>query len=503
MFDRIFAEILDGSITIDKLKNISGIYPSSIYEKDNSYLFLVKLDDSKSLVVLKKSNILDKFEGEPILDENGKICPLNHHNSVILRELFPFTSPQSHKNHHITIGLGDRLGLASPGHLRLTNKYKFFPVIAQQSIRELNLTNRSYSDVLDAASWAAFQEGYEEGFGFDGDHLKTDGEIQMALDNGATMITLDCSEYINNSVYDMTQEEVDKKYLMISEEVRDMLEDKYLNKNFKIENDFIIKFSPEDLKRIILIYNDALIYAINVFYKFILPLGDNIDFEISIDETLYTTSVEAHYLVASELIDHEVKVRSLAPRFIGEFQKGIDYIGDVNEFEKEFLKHFQISKHFGYKLSIHSGSDKFSVFPIIGKATNGCYHLKTAGTNWLEAIRIVAIKNPELFREIYNFAIDKLDEAKKYYHVNVDRSHGISIEELSDEELVNLLDDNNIRQIIHITYGLILQEEDEDNILVLKKRLYKLLNKYEEDYYEALYKHIGKHLELLKVKLGE
>lgn len=496
---KVFKRILEDRLSIDELKNIDGIYPNSIFEKNNSILLLANVDNTKSLIVLKRSNILDKFEGESILNGDGKICPLNHHNSIVLREIFPFTSPQSHKDFSVSIGLGDRLGLASPGHLRLTNKYKFFPVIAQQSIRELNLTNRTYSNVLDAATWSVFQEGYIDGFGFDGDHLKTDEEIQMALESGATMITLDCSEYINNSVYEMPKEEVDKKYLMISEEIRNSLENKYLNKNFAIQDNLIINFNEEKLKKIILIYLDAINYAIHVFNKFISPLGDNVDYEISIDETLYTTTVEAHYFVASELLSNGVKIRSLAPRFCGEFQKGIDYIGDINQFEKEFLGHFQISQHFGYKLSIHSGSDKFSVFPIIGRITNGFYHLKTAGTNWLEAIRIVALKDPKLFREIYNFAISNLDEAKKYYHVNVGRKDAISIENMSDNELVNLLNNNDIRQIIHITYGLILQAKNEDNKFIYKDRLYKLLKDFEEDYYDALYSHIGKHLRLLNV----
>lgn len=496
---KIFEQLINGNITIDELKKSKNIYPNSIFVKDESHLFLAKLNNIKSLIVLKKSDVLDSFEGETILDGNGKICPLNHHNCDILRELFPFTSPRSHKDFPITIGLGDRLGLASPGHLRLANKYKFFPVVAQQSIRELNLTNRTYSDVLDSSSWAVFQEGYQNGFGFDGDHLKTDDEIQMALENGATMITLDCSEYINNSIYEMDMDEIDKRYLEIKEDIRNSLENKYLNKNFKISDDLIINFSEESLKKIIMIYLDAINYAIHVFDIFIAPKEDNIDFEISIDETLYTTTVEAHYFVASQLIDNVVNIRSLAPRFCGEFQKGIDYIGDLNQFKKEFLGHFQISQHFGYKLSIHSGSDKFSVFPIIGEITNGYYHLKTAGTNWLEAMRIIALRNPILFREIYDFAIKNLDDAKRYYHVNVGKKDAISIKDMPDNELVNLLANNDIRQIIHITYGLILQEKNDKDEFIYKDRLFNSLNEYEEDYYSALYNHIGKHLRLLNV----
>ena len=113
-------------------------------------------------------------------------------------------SPVVHKGKKVTIGLGDRLGLASPGHIRTVTDLDVFPVLAQQSIRELNLTGRTYDDVISAAAWAVFQQGYKKGYGADGDHLKTAEEVKMALDIGMTMITLDCSDHID---YDAANED--------------------------------------------------------------------------------------------------------------------------------------------------------------------------------------------------------------------------------------------------------------------------------------------------------
>ena len=72
--------------------------------------------------------------------------------------------------------------MASPGHIRLIKGKNIFPVLAQQSVRELTLTNRTFDDVLASAVWAVFQEGYRDGYGADGDHLKTAGEVKGALD---------------------------------------------------------------------------------------------------------------------------------------------------------------------------------------------------------------------------------------------------------------------------------------------------------------------------------
>lgn len=496
-------QLLEGKINADErmfLESLDYIYPDSINKKDDSVLFLAKKMSTKFLIILGKSILFDKFEGELILGNHGKVCPLNHINSQYLREYFPFTSPVSHKRHPVTVGLGDRLGLASPGHLRLTKKYKFFPILAQQSIRELNLTGRTYKDVLDSVSWAVFQEGYRNGFGADGDHLKTEEEVQMALDCGFTMITLDCSDHINNSIYEMTKSQIEEQYLLIAEATRKDLEQKYMNKMFAVNENFKIFFNDIDFKKIVLVYLDTIEYTAHIYQKFLSPLNDRIDFEMSIDETLFATSIEAHYFVASELIDRGVKITSLAPKFYGEFQKGINYIGDKKQFEEEFALHFFISEHFGYKLSIHSGSDKFSVFPIVGRITKEYFHLKTAGTNWLEAIRVIAQKDPLLFRQIYDFGAKHLEDAKKYYHIKTDVGDIISLEKISDISLPNLLNDDNVRQILHITYGLILQAEGEDDQYLFKDKIFSLLNTFEQEYYQGLYGHIGKHLEKLNVE---
>jgi hypothetical protein len=204
--------------------------------------------------------------------------------------------------------------------------------------------------------------------------------------------------------------------------------------------------------------------------------------------------------VARELIDAGVSFATLAPRFCGEFQKGIDYIGDLAQFEKEIKIHAVIARHFKYKLSIHSGSDKFSVFPSIGKETKGVFHVKTAGTNWLEAVRVVALTDPALYREIHKYAIAAFDEARKYYHVTTDLKKIPDIDKLKDSELPELFNLNDSRQLIHITYGLILNKKNDDGSYAFKDRLYRLWRKNEEAYSQALFKHIGRHLELLKVR---
>jgi hypothetical protein len=472
---------------------LAVIYPESIHECEDSILFLLNTSQGKRLIVLGGNSPVfkDSHGVEHLLEKvKFKECRLTHENSRVIRKYFPFTNPRSLADTAQTMGFGDRLGLASPGQIRLIKDTKVKPVLAQQSMRELNLTGRTYPGVLADVVWAVFQEDYQGGYGADGDHLKTLADIQMALHSGMTMITLDCSDYIHN----FKQEElslVDQLYAEIPAEKRQALETRFLGKSFQVGG-LNLAFSPESLRLNGVIYQKAIDFAVKVYKELIQPAG-RIDFEVSIDETLTPTDPLSHFFVAYQLIEAGVKINSLAPRFCGEFQKGIDYRGDIKQFETEYQAHEIIARHFGYKLSIHSGSDKFSVFPIIGRLSER-FHVKTAGTNWLEAVRVIIRKNPGLYREMHAFALKHLDEAKKYYHITADPARIPSLESLSDDQLPELMNQDDARQVIHITYGLILQAKDDDGKLHFKERIYDCLNQNEDLYAEFLGAHLGKHL---------
>jgi len=467
-------------------------YEKSINNVDSYVVFMAKDDtdacgDDFLIIAAKgeKTGSVLGFKGEELADGKYR-APLTHENADVLRRLFPFTSPVRGLRNPKSFGLGDRLGIATPGHIELFEKKDVFPVFAQQSIRELNLTNRTYEDVLDAAAFAVFREGYKKGFGADGDHLKTAEDIQYALSLGFTMITLDCSDHIRNDITPGNVPPLAKHYA-----------EKYLNKTFNIEDGIALVFSEGELAQCAAIYSDAVSFAADMYRRFLADGRYNADFEISIDETVSVTTPLQHFFAARELLDAGVSFATIAPRFCGEFQKGIDYSGDIAQFEREIKVHAAIARHFGYKLSIHSGSDKFSVFPIISRETRGFFHVKTAGTNWLQAMRVIAAAEPSLYREIHSCALSIFGEARKYYHVTTDLSKIPDISAVKDSELSGLFENNDARQLIHITYGHILTKKNPDGSFAFRERLYKSLRKHEKEYRDALVKHIGKHLELL------
>lgn len=473
------------------------VYEKSYQQFEDVHLLMVKVDTEKYLVVAGQGKLFDELTGEN-LNDHGKVCPLSHENRLVINRYFDFTVPRAFGTKIATIGLGDRLGLASPGHIQTIEGRKVKPVLAQQSIRELTLTNRSMEDMLDAAAFAVFQEGYQGGYGADGDHIKEEKDIQSALALGVSMITLDCSDQIDKTVEEASLEELEKRYQQLPAEVQDQYNERYLNQTFEV-NGLEITFDREAVMKNVLLYDEAINYTTHVYEEYIHKAGRDIDFEISIDETETVTSPQAHFFVANELMKRNVAVISLAPRFCGEFQKGIDYIGDLEQFEIELREHALIAEHFGYKLSIHSGSDKFAVFPIIAKYTKGILHVKTAGTNWLEAIRVIAKTNPDLYRRMHVFALENFAEALKYYHVTPDLDSIKPLDEATDNELPAYMDDDATRQLFHITYGLILTTKDDQGKFVFRDEFFKTLHDYEDEYNAALIKHIGRHLDTLSL----
>jgi len=473
-------------------------YPDSARSRGDSTFHMEETGEGCVLVVTGPDAALLDGAEKTRSGKTLKLCPLTVENSKVIRKLFEFTNPVRHKGHNVTIGFGDRLGLASAGHIRLVSGLDVFPVLAQQSKRELNLTNRTYDDVLAAAVWAVFREGYTKGYGADGDHLKTHEEVKSALKSGYSMITLDCSDHIRNDLAYAPQPEIDARYAKLPTNLTTKLENRYLNKIFPVCSDINIGFDEPDFRRIALVYLPAIDHALSIYDD--LLKDARVDFEISIDETLTTTSPQSHFFVANELIGHGVKIASLAPRFTGELQKRIDYRGDPSEFERDFLIHAKLAEAFGYKISVHSGSDKFSIFPVIGKLAGGGYHLKTAGTSWLEAVRVIAQRAPSLYRGMHAFALEHLHEAKKYYHITGNAANIADINSVSDAGLPDYLEQDDSRQALHITYGLMLQAKAEDGSALFRDKIYEALHAYESDYFTALEKHLGRHLTALGVK---
>ncbi|MHA1574272.1 MAG: tagaturonate epimerase family protein, partial [Alphaproteobacteria bacterium] len=181
--------------------------------------------------------------------------------------------------------------------------------------------------------------------------------------------------------------------------------------------------------------------------------------------------------------------------YVGRFEKGVDYIGDRRLFASHFERHVAIARTLGpYKLSLHSGSDKFSIYPIVAQLAGNLIHLKTAGTSYLEALRAVARVEPALFREILAFAIAHYEEDRASYHVSADMRRVPAPDTVPDAELPNVLDQFDARQALHVTFGSVLTATDAHGQPIFRDRLYQVLEGDEEAHYAALEAHLARHL---------
>jgi len=309
------------------------------------------------------------------------------------------------------------------------------------------------------------------------------------------MFTLDPSDFIRNDLSKLNKEEINNLYEQIFE--RKDLERLYLNKTYNFTGQRLM-FDDNSLPEIILTYSEAINHVVKC-YEFLKDYKkEKFDLEISVDEAPTVTSPSAHLFIVLELQRRGVNFQNLALHFLGDWQKGIEYIGDVKQFTREFSLHAAIAKNIGgYKLSLHTGSDKFSVYPIFAQETEGLCHIKTAGTSWLEEVKVVAMKDPALYREIHRFALENFEKDRASYNLTTDLSRIPDIDKIADDELVNLFKQNNSRQLIHITYGSILRAKNDEGKYIFKDRIYKILFEYEEDHYRELSNHIKRHLELL------
>jgi len=444
---------------------------------------------------------LDAFKGAATQADGTRVavCPADHGNMAALRTLVPHLRV-SLPGSRPSLGLGDRLGLSTPGHVEAAKKRGLFLVLAQQSIREMQRTGRSAQQVMDEATFGVFQSGYDAGFGSDADHLKTPEDVDLTAAAGFNLFTIDPSAYVDDTAAGSDPALLARSFeKLLSDGVPGAAEwrRKYAGQTFAA-GALRVTFDEPTLLCAAVKYGRAVAHAERMARHIASRMPAH-EIELSVDETALPTSVAEHLFIVHELKERGVKINSLAPRFVGDFEKGIDYKGDLKAFEESLKQHFAVAEHYGpYKLSIHSGSDKFSIYPIVARVTRGWFHVKTAGTTYLEALRVVARRDTPFFRELVGFCRGHYDSDRKTYHVSAVLQDVPPPEQLDDAALERVyLDENAGRQILHVTFGTVLTYEEAGQ-RKYRGRLLSLLNREAATYVAVLRKHIGRHIKGLK-----
>ncbi len=477
------------------------VYPRSLVAQDGVLYFLARRGGQRWLgLVTRPGQTPARFTGgqERVTwaDEalTLQLCLVEHGNAAALRRALPFTAPRV-LGLNKSVGCGDRLGLATPGHVRALRGSGLAPIFAQQSIREMARTRRTPEQVLDDATWGVFQEGWREGYGADADHLKTADDVDLCVRAGFTFYTIDPGEHVDNAADGDGPAALAAKVQALPwrelETSPGALRKSYVGRPLDLGPDLDLTFDEEALLRAAAKYGHAIAHTVALYRHLRGRMaGQPFEVEMSVDETATPTTVAEHWFIASELLRLGVRWVSLAPRYSGRFEKGVDYIGDLGAFEAELVRHVAVARHLGpYKLSLHSGSDKFLVYPLISRHAGERVHLKTAGTSYLEALRAIARVEPGLFREALALARERYPHDRASYHVSADPAQAADPAALADDQLPALLDEFHTRQMLHVTFGSLLTARS------LRQRLYAALAAHEEEHYAAIEAHFRRHLQ--------
>jgi tagaturonate epimerase len=407
-----------------------------------------------------------------------------------------------------SFGFGDRIGLATPGHVAALKRSGagIEPIFPQQSIREMARTGRTPSRVMDDALAGMAAAGWTGRTGADADHLKTTEDVDVTAAVGFSFFTIDPSAFVDAHADDYDEATVRKRFAVIAREVD------WIQRYLKSGTPCPVPLTEQDCLRAAVKYGRAINHAVELA-KHIASvhqtLGRDYEIELSVDETEQPTTLAEHYIIADQCVSRGMKLVSLAPRFIGDFEKGVDFKGNLDALAASLDKHAELARTIGpYKLSLHSGSDKLSMYPLLARATKGLFHVKTAGTSYLEALRVVALCEPKLFRRIVDFARAHYDKDKATYHVSATLESVPPADQVSSDKQLERLylecwEDVPIekgftapgRQILHCTFGSVLTSPE------FGPAVRSVLEAHPGTYQEVLADHFGRHLDALRAGL--
>jgi len=324
-----------------------------------------------------------------------------------------------------SMGIGDRFARQGQAQLRAILEAK---KLGAEIIPVWNKSNRehlivhTHPDSVRAEADAAVKAlGWKGPYHVDADHigLKTVDNFVKASD----FFTLDVADFTGQPAPEAEVQAFVTRY------------GKYAP-TLKIPGiDRVLSISTQDIADIARKYLLAVKEAAAIYRHVEAAKGrDTFITEVSIDETDKPQSPVELFFILAAVADQKIPAQTIAPKFTGRFNKGVDYVGDVVQFEKEFNEDLSVIacaiKEFGLpanlKLSVHSGSDKFSIYGPMARAIKkhgAGLHLKTAGTTWLEEVAGLALSGGDALKMaqgIYEKAYGRADELCKPYAAVID-----------------------------------------------------------------------------------
>ncbi|MDB6175744.1 MAG: hypothetical protein JWL59_5055 [Chthoniobacteraceae bacterium] len=388
-----------------------------------------------------------------------------------------------------SLGVGDRFAHQAKAQLRacqLISKdgAEVVPVW-NKSNREHLFIGSEPASVLASAQAAVNALGWDKGWHVDADHIRLETVDRFIA--SSDFFTLDVADSIGQAA----SEESISAFLERHPELIGTLVISHISTPFRT--------TREEVRRIVEKFLLAVQEAGKIYRHLANEKGaGNFITEVSMDETDSPQTPPELLVILAALADEGIPAQTIAPKFTGRFNKGVDYVGDPAQFEKEFhddlaVIAFAIARYglpANLKLSVHSGSDKFSLYPIIRRILpkfGAGLHIKTAGTTWLEELIGLAEaggEGLEFAKEIYGEALAHVEELTGPYAtvIDIDRSRLPTEMEVNAwgsleytgalrHDQKNSAFNSSFRQLLHVSFKLAAKKG---------KRYLDLLDTYEE-----------------------
>ena len=387
-----------------------------------------------------------------------------------------------------SFGLGDRFGHQGEAQLKAIIEASKHGIeitpVWNKSNREHITIGTEPSDVRIEADMVTKNAGFKKDYFVDADHINFD-TVDRFIES-SDFFTIDVASYIGKKA----EEAEIKEFVSSVKKYEGTLKIPGIKRSFNISREQIIQIAEK--------YLFAAFKAWDIFRKIEKIKGaGNFITEVSMDEVPVPQTPVEMFFILRMLASESIPVQTIAPKFSGRFNKGVDYVGDPQDFAAEFESDLMVIdfaiKEFGLphdlKMSIHSGSDKFAIYPHIGsiiqKYGKGI-HIKTAGTTWLEEVIGLAVSGGEALdfvKEIYYEALEKIDELSAPYSDVIDiRIDNLPLRgEVSGWDAVKFaaslrhISGNpnynpDMRQLVHVAYKLAAHKMDS---------FFRLLDKYD------------------------
>ena len=369
-----------------------------------------------------------------------------------------------------SFGVGDRFSHQGEAQLRAIVKANKVGVnvapVWNKSNREHGIVHTQPNDVRQEADAAVAALRWEQAYFVDADHINLDTVAPFV--DGSDFFTLDVAAFIGQP----SSDEAVAAFLKECERYKGQLVIPGIKEPIEVNDQLLREIANQFL---------AAVEQAAAIYNYLVEKKGKGNFitEVSMDEVAQPQTPVDLFFILKMLADKNIPVQTIAPKFTGRFNKGVDYVGDPAQFAREFEEDVLVIDYavqqFGLpadlKLSVHSGSDKFSIYPAMGaiiKKYDKGLHVKTAGTTWLEEVIGLALAGGEALeaaREIYTTALARQDELCAPYAdvIDIDPAQLPSADEVNGwtgEQFANALRhipdhpeyNPNFRQLIHVGY---------------------------------------------------